>query len=233
MQIARAWRVPFDGPCAAHGKVVFLDVHTGRVVTFQVDGEHGEAVFCGNANVAAAAFAAWTRGESSLALSATDGSTTISLESTVQVAGDYWEVESAWRIIPHPEDFSTEAGFAEVPLARVDTLNHYQFSVGPKLVAPARFDSCRRKGCRITPAEMPEVQVSTCERFHGALPQTGAISLQLARDLFPFIRSAVPSDMVRHPAGVEKLPACHWENHDFVAVMPRTSVEFAKPLTTY
>jgi hypothetical protein len=234
VEVGRCWHLPFVGPCSAHGKVVFLDIGAGRVLVFQVEGEHGELVFCGNANVAASALAFWLTGEAAVSLLASDGVATLSLESLVCSVGGSWEVESAWRITPAPQDFSIEMGVDRVPVVRVDTLNSYQFTVGPALQAPEIFDSCRRKACRITPAEAEGdpagIRVSSCNRFHGGLPQTCAVDLQLARNKFSFIRTAVPTDFVRHPGGIEKLPACHWDGRDFVAVMPLTSVEFAKPL---
>lgn len=231
LAVAEALSTPFEGPCAAYGKIVFLNVRDGRVQVFQVEGDQGERVFCGNANVAAAAIAALIRGERELALLATDGIATVCLETTVQSFGAKWYVESAWRITPHLDEYSVSWDANQHPVARIDALNDYEFSVGSKLDNAARFESCRRKACRITPGMIPEVQVSTCGRIHGALPQTGAISLQLARAVFPFILEAVPSEIVSHPSGLEKLPSCHWEDKDYVAVMPGTSVEFAKPIS--
>jgi hypothetical protein len=234
VEVARRWRVPFVGPCSAQGKVVFVDIGAGRVFVFQVEEERGELVFCGNANVAASALAFWLTGGSAVSLLASDGMATLSADSMVRSGDGRWEVESAWRIKPDPRDFSIEIGVDGVPVARVDTLNSYQFTVGPELQAPETFDSCRQKACRITPAatvgDPAYVRVSSCNRFHGGLPQTCGVDLQLARYKFPFIQTAVPTDFVRHPGGVERLPACHWEGREFVALMPRTSVEFAEPL---
>ena len=220
---------PFIGPCAAHGKVVFLDVRAGHVIVFQVEGERVEQVFCGNANVAAGAMAFLVQGQVAVALGATDGIAAVGLEMEVQPAGDCWHVESAWRVTPRADDFSTGWDQEQRPVARVDALNQYEFSVGPKLEVPVKFDSCRRKGCRITPGPVPRLQVSTCGRFHGALPQTGAISLQMARSAFPFIGEAVRGDTVEHPGGLERLPECRRNGRDYLAVMPATMVEFAEP----
>lgn len=230
MDIARTWRVPFSGPCAARGKVVFLDLVAGKMVVVQVEGQRGEAVLCGNAYVAGTALASLLCGKTVVSLEATDGDATMTLESEVSRAGGGHDVQSYWRVKTHPEDFAVEVGQGCAPVARVETLNSYEFSVGPRLASPVMFDSYRQKACRIIPGDVPELQVCSCNRFHGALPQTCAVDLQLARSVFSFIGGAVPSDTVRHPGGVEKLPACYWDHRDFVAVMPCTSVKFAEPI---
>lgn len=218
---------PFPGPSAASGKVTFIDIVEGRVTVFQVSNGAAEKVFCGNANVAAAVLAAQVTGQRHLPLSASDGETVVTLGCDIHLHGSFAVVESTWRVSTDSDHFDFEPG--QAPVAKVSSLNAYEFSVGPRLTSAAKFASNRRKACRIIPGAIPEIQVSSCGRIHGALPQTGAISLQLARSAFPFIREALPGRTVRHPAGLEVLPDCYWQSHDFVAVMPRTFVELAPP----
>jgi hypothetical protein len=226
---AQRWHVPqnFQMGCTAFGKVVFLDIERAAVQAFQLSNNKAEQVWCGNAYAAAAGFAALYIGCDTVSLVAKRNDRTVDITAAVKrpVEGRA-SIEALWRIRPRCSDFVFEPG--QEPVAGVSVLNTYQFTVGPKLTRAIEVNDCTKKHCRIIPGEIAEVQVSTCGRIHGAIPQTGALSLQIARLVFTFIQAAVPTDTIKHAAGVERLPVCRWQGGEFVATMPITGLELVE-----
>jgi hypothetical protein len=230
--LSLSMRASFAGPAAASGKVAFVLPRHRLILVFQTRDGQAEPVMCGNANVAAVALMAKLSGTTGNSFTAADSASSAVLETRTLRNGNLISVESNWRIKPTDEHFALEWDDSGTLSARVSALNDYAFSVGPKLSAPIRTCDFRRKFCRITPARITEVQVSTCGRFHGALPQTAAINLQLAREKFEFIRTAVPDPIVRHAGGSEILPECRWDGAEYIVDMPTTEVELALPEAT-
>jgi hypothetical protein len=89
---------------------------------------------------------------------------------------------------------------------------------------------CGEKYCYIErDGPLPRVRIATCGRWHGALPQTGAMALAIARQALPHIAEVIPSGLVMHAQGVETLPPCVSRRGVLQMEMPETDVKFTDP----
>jgi hypothetical protein len=145
----------------------------------------------------------------------------------VRHASSKFQVLATWEI-PQP---TVEVSWSE-NTARVTGLNNFElrhvdrFPRDPELTA-----ECEDKIIFIRKDEsFPTVKVSTCGRWHGALPQTGAAALAIAKATVPFAAELFSSDTVMHSAGVERLPKCTSTNGLFSIQIPRVNVEFRLPI---
>jgi hypothetical protein len=154
----------------------------------------------------------------------------IQVNATVMRTGEAFSVRTVWDL----DSNSIEIQGANSPSktwARVDGINNYTIIVVDSLptVLP-RTRCCSEKICFVERnGAIPRVRIASCGRWHGALPQTGAIALAIARGAFQFIADAIPSGVLSHAGGVETLPTCVRKRGVIHVEIPETEVLFAAP----
>ena len=227
------FRPDFGGTPAAYGKVSLVNTRDDTAALYQLRKASVEMVHCGNGLSASLAALSAVTGKRRCQLHIEHPSDPFYITGRVQQNGDVFSVRSVWhldasRIRVH----ATRSG--ATALAHVTGVNSYTIAVVAELpeTVPV-FRTCGEKICFVQcVGPLPRVRVASCGRWHGALPQTCAVALAIARQVLPFMIDVIPSGAVVHADGVETLPTCVWKGDSIHAAIPETDVQFSTPLRT-
>jgi hypothetical protein len=154
----------------------------------------------------------------------------IQVNAKTKSTGEGFSVQTVWNLDSNSIAVQGAVSPAKT-WAQVDGINNYTIIVVDSLptVLP-RARCCGDKTCFVERnGAIPRIRIASCGRWHGALPQTGAIALAIARRALPFIKDAIPTGVVSHAGGVEPLPNCIWKRSFIHVEIPETEVLFAVP----
>lgn len=226
LKLGLAFEPKFDGAPAATGKVILLNPECSRVGVYQLLGVTVESVRCGNALAAAAACQSHILATPYVHIVAEHLGTLMQVNANVSISGSIFVVDQIWEIEVGSVSVTRHEGSVVVR-----GLNDFEIRVVDEFpVEPVTGSSCGEKFLYIKRTDRPaEVKLSTCGKWHGALSQTGAAALALARTLEPSIAEVLTDTHVAHPQGIDRLPKCTlYEKHISIEI-PEVAVGFRLP----
>jgi len=228
--IGRRFRSDFAVTPAASGKICIIGVESKSASLFQIKDGFAEAVHCGNAVCATAAAIFMFTGKKTCSLRIKHPTKPIQVNATVMTTGEGFSAQTVWNLESNSIGVQGAVSSAKT-WARVDGINSYTIIIVDSL--PTVLPQTRCCGDKICFVErngaIPRIRVASCGRWHGALPQTGAIALAIARRALPFIADAIPTGVVSHAGGDEALPNCIWKRSFIHVEIPETEILFAAP----
>lgn len=216
----------------AFGKVLLVNPRAAVAGTYQVCGSRVEPVHCGNATAGAAAVFYRASRQRNFTLQIVHPHAPISVSVDLELTGVRIVVHPTWLV---PRRSVTVVAVRDArPLAvRVSGLNEYLINVVPDFPSqPPATDRLGDKVMFLRPGgNLCEAKVATCGRWHGAMPQSGAMALAIARLAVPDLASVVPLGLVIHPGGTESLPSCRIRGGWLSFELPASEVIFCAALS--
>ena len=221
-----------EDKATAKGKVFKLHRNedgTSAYEVFQVCGSNAESCFCGNASAAVGAVLGNLLGSRTVVAHVQNGAVTHEINFELHPRREGNDVAQTWKVtgvrgVLH-ESFD-ERGSVSIG---VNFLNEYQIKL---LTKPQQHDGdsvkitqTAGKAAVVDPfTTPPTVRFYNCNGRHGSAPQTGLVTLAIARMMWPRLKAALLGCAIECPNGWEVLPEVSLDTDVALFQLPLTTV---------